>query len=131
MRLIGNGTKLRLILGGGERLDGRALRLQSFSATAYKSNLPVDKSGRASGAAGLSLRLAVCWGGHFVLAVAKLGGDDDCVVHEAHEVGTFDRFIFSLAKIFTEKALTRRFNLAEGVGWISSREYSVSPWITE
>ena len=47
MRLIGNGTKLRLILGGGERLEGHSLGLRGLSATSSKLEATADKSGRA------------------------------------------------------------------------------------
>ena len=60
MRPIGNVTKLRLVMGGGERLEGHAVRMQSVSATTLKSGLAVDKAARAPGAAGFLLRPTVC-----------------------------------------------------------------------
>jgi len=43
MRLNGNGTGLRLILGTGERLEGQMTRLHRLSATTDKSFGSGDK----------------------------------------------------------------------------------------
>lgn len=60
MRLIGNRTKLRLILGGGERLEGQCGNLRSVSATSAKCVTAVEKPVRSLRIAGISPRPVVC-----------------------------------------------------------------------
>ena len=60
MTLNGNGTRLRLILGGGERLDGQATRLRGLSATTSKSDSVADKRERGLRSPVESPRLVVC-----------------------------------------------------------------------
>jgi hypothetical protein len=48
MRLNGNGTGLRLVLGTGERLEGQVTRLRRLSATSDKSFGSGDKPSDAS-----------------------------------------------------------------------------------
>ena len=56
MRLIGNHIKFRLVLGGGERLEGQTIMLRSLSATAPRSCGSVDKQGKRLKLAGASPR---------------------------------------------------------------------------
>lgn len=60
MRPIGNSTKLHLILGGGERLEGQWMRLRSLSATTSHFGTAVDKRCRTLRSAGTGPRPVVC-----------------------------------------------------------------------
>jgi hypothetical protein len=60
MRPIGNGTKLRLILGGGERLEGQGIRSRGLSTPSEKAGALTDKQDRILKAAGQCQRLVMC-----------------------------------------------------------------------
>lgn len=60
MGLISNGTKLRLILGGGERLEGQCMSLRNLSATSSKCAAVAAKPNRSLRAAGTSPRSGGC-----------------------------------------------------------------------
>jgi hypothetical protein len=60
MRLIGNGTKFCLILGGGERLQGQAMIFRGFSATPTKPSGAIDKSGKSQRSVGVLSRSVIC-----------------------------------------------------------------------
>ncbi len=56
MQLIGNGTKFRLNLGGGERLDGRSEILCRLSANPAKLGTLVVKAGKLTKSVAVSRR---------------------------------------------------------------------------
>jgi hypothetical protein len=59
MTIIENGTKHRLILGGGERLEARLKKFSILSATCPKLCCALDKPGRTARLAGTRYRALI------------------------------------------------------------------------